>query len=116
EVKRICHHATVMRHGKVIAECDPAQETAASLARMMVGSAVHDLDRGPRPEAGAVRLELRGLSASADGPFSVAIDNVDLKVRGGEVVAIAGIAGNGQGELFDLVSGERLSAPDAVQI
>src|SRR5690606_24908118 len=102
--------------GKVIAECDPAQETAASLARMMVGSAVHDLDRGPRPEAGAVRLELRGLSASADGPFSVAIDNVDLKVRGGEVVAIAGIAGNGQGELFDLVSGERLSAPDAVQI
>ncbi|SOC03649.1 ABC transporter ATP-binding protein [Stappia indica] len=116
EVKRICHHATVMRHGKVISECDPAQETAASLARMMVGSAVHDLDRGPRPEAGAVRLELRGLSAPADGPFSVAIDNVDLKVRGGEVVAIAGIAGNGQGELFDLVSGERLSAPDAVQI
>ena len=116
EVKRICHHATVMRHGKVISECDPAQETAASLARMMVGAAVHDLDRGPRPEAGAVRLELRALSAPADGPFSVAIDTVDLQVRGGEVVAIAGIAGNGQGELFDLLSGERLSSPDAVQI
>ncbi|WP_186399039.1 ABC transporter ATP-binding protein [Stappia sp. P2PMeth1] len=116
EVKRICHHATVMRHGKVISECDPARETAASLARMMVGSAVHDLKRGPRPDAGAVRLELRGLSAPADGPFSVAIDTVDLQVRGGEVVAIAGIAGNGQGELFDLVSGERLSSSGSVQI
>ena len=40
EVKRICDRATVLRHGKVVGHCDPRQETAASLARMMVGSDV----------------------------------------------------------------------------
>ncbi|MFG0242526.1 MAG: ABC transporter ATP-binding protein [Phycisphaerales bacterium JB054] len=107
EVKRICHHATIMRHGKVVMECDPARETAGSLARLMVGSAVHDLKRSARIAEGGPRLELRGLSASPDGPFSVTLQDINLSVKRGEVVAIAGIAGNGQGELFDLLSGER---------
>ncbi|MBB99217.1 MAG: ABC transporter [Rhodobacteraceae bacterium] len=117
EVQRICHHATIMRHGKVVMECDPTKETAGSLARLMVGSAVHDLKRGVVPREGDVRLALKDLSAEAEGPFSVAIENIDLDVRAGEVVAIAGIAGNGQSELFELVSGERLSSSaDAVTI
>lgn len=107
EVQRICHHATVMRHGKVVAECDPDEETAGSLARLMVGTALHDLKRGVPPREGPARLQLCGLSAEAEGPFSVPLEGIDLTVHGGEVVAIAGIAGNGQGELFDLVSGER---------
>ncbi|WP_084649824.1 ABC transporter ATP-binding protein [Stappia stellulata] len=112
EVQRICHHATIMRHGKVVMECDPTQETAGSLARLMVGSAVHDLKRGVAPREGNVHLALKGLSADAEGPFSVAIDTIGLDVHAGEVVAIAGIAGNGQSELFELLSGERLATID----
>ena len=110
EVQRICHHATIMRHGEVVSECDPARETASSLARMMVGSAVQDLQRSKARVSDSARLSVRGLSAPPDTPFGVPLENIDLAVFGGEVVAIAGIAGNGQGELFDLLSGERTSA------
>jgi len=117
EVKRLCHHATIMRHGKVVLECDPSRETAGSLARLMVGSAVHDLKRGVAREEGRALLRLNRLSAPADGPFSTALEDISLDVRAGEVVAIAGIAGNGQGELFDLISGERGAAgADAIVI
>ena len=69
------------------------------------------------PKDGAVRFSLKGASLEADGPFSVELKNINLDVRGGEVIAIAGVAGNGQSELFDAISGERpLSRGDAVSI
>ncbi len=108
EVQRICHHATILRHGRKVAECDPSLETAGSLARMMVGAEVaHVSARDTAPATGPVRLRLTGLSASALTPFATALSGIDLEVHGGEVVAIAGVAGNGQGELFDVISGER---------
>jgi simple sugar transport system ATP-binding protein len=59
---------------------------------------------------GGVRLRLDRLSLPADGPFAVELKNVSLEVKAGEVVAIAGVAGNGQSEFFDAVSGERTLA------
>lgn len=47
EVKRLCDRATVLRHGKVVAHCDPRKETAASLARMMVGNDINVVARSP---------------------------------------------------------------------
>ena len=117
EVKRLCHSATILRHGKVVASCDPAKETAASLARLMVGGDVHTVRAAKAPKDGAVRFSLKDASLEADGPFSVELKNINLDVRGGEVIAIAGVAGNGQSELFDAISGERLlSRGDAVSI
>lgn len=107
EVQRICHHATIMRHGKVVMECDPALETPASLARRMVGAEIKDVVKTSVHAGGAARLVVSKLSAPADGPFSVPLKDVDLEVKAGEIVAVAGVAGNGQGELFDLISGER---------
>jgi len=107
EVKQLCHNATILRHGKVVANVDPMKETAASLARLMVGGDIHVVRAAAQGGAGAVRLALDGLNLPADGPFSVELRNVSLTVRAGEVVAIAGVAGNGQSELFDAVSGER---------
>ncbi|HFC04553.1 MAG TPA: ATP-binding cassette domain-containing protein, partial [Rhizobiales bacterium] len=49
------------------------------------------------------------LTVSADGPFGVALKNINLDVHAGEIVSIAGVAGNGQGEFFDAVSGEVLA-------
>ena len=107
EVKRLCDRATVLRHGKVVAHCDPRQETAASLARMMVGNEVTNAAR-PAPYTGepADLLVIRGLSRKPAGPFSIPLDDISLTVRAGEVVGIAGVAGNGQGEFFEAISGE----------
>ena len=109
EVKRLCHHATILRHGKVTANVDPAEETAASLARLMMGADVHEVSTDVQESDGAVMLSASDLTLPAEGPFGVRLRNVSLQVRAGEVVAIAGVAGNGQTELFDALSGERLA-------
>lgn len=114
EVRALCDTATILRHGKVVGRVDPRQETSASLARLMVGQDVHEIRPANSHATGAVRLELKGLSIPADGPFGVALKGIDLEVRAGEVVCIAGVAGNGQSELFDALSGERRAADDAM--
>ncbi len=107
EVKRLCHSATILRHGKVVAHVDPAKETAASLAKLMVGGDIHVVHTPREISEGKTRLKLDRLNLRADGPFAVELKNISLDVKAGEVVAIAGVAGNGQGELFDAISGER---------
>ncbi|UVC11140.1 ABC transporter ATP-binding protein [Rhizobium sp. TH2] len=117
EVQRICDKATVLRHGKVTGACDPRQETPASLARMMVGSNVAAVEKTVSDASGPIGLETRSLSAAGRSPFAVALKNVSLDVHAGEVLAIAGVAGNGQGELFDVLSGEyTVPDNDAVKI
>ena len=116
EVQRICHHATIMRRGKVVSETDPDKETAATLARMMVGTEVLEVERPPSA-LGAVGLVINGLELPTPDPFGVSLKNISLEVRRGEVVAIAGIAGNGQSELFGALSGElTVERTDAVII
>jgi len=117
EVRSICHHATILRHGKVVAECDPQQETAARLASLMVGAEVRQLT-APEPvsETAPVRLSVNGLSQPKPHPFAVALANISLEVRGGEIVSIAGVAGNGQDEFFDVLSGEVRAAQGSIAI
>ena len=117
EVKQLCHHATILRHGKVVANVDPQTETAASLARLMVGADVHTVNAEAHAPDGPPMLATAALWLPADGPFGVALRNVSLEVRAGEVVAIAGVAGNGQSELFEALSGERSApSPEAIVI
>jgi simple sugar transport system ATP-binding protein len=107
----------VLRQGRVVGECDPRRESTASLARMMVGA---DLPPPARPAAtrpGADALVVDGLTLSSDDPFGTRLDDVRLTVGGGEIVGIAGVAGNGQRELLAALSGERLApGPGAVLI
>ena len=106
EVKRICNDATILRHGKLIAKVDPKQETASSLANLMVGSEVGAVQVEKQNGGGMPMLELRELSMPTDDPFGVTLKEIDLSIESGEIVAIAGVAGNGQSELFDAISGE----------
>jgi simple sugar transport system ATP-binding protein len=108
EIRALCDRATILRGGKVVASCDPRQETARSLAEMMIGSTLAP----PRREgngAGAVRLKVSGLSMASDAPFGVDLKEVSLQVRAGEILGIAGVAGNGQTELMQALIGERLA-------
>src|SRR3954449_5913821 len=109
EVKRLCDTATILRGGRKIATCNPQAETAASLARMMVGSEIKEV----RPPAGrrttVPRLVVNDLTLAPIELHGVRLQNVSLELKGGEILGIAGVAGNGQDELFAALSGERLS-------
>ncbi|MGO4872536.1 MAG: ABC transporter ATP-binding protein [Roseiarcus sp.] len=109
EVKRLCDRATILRLGKVVATCDPKAETARSLAALMVGAQIKELrSEGGRPP-GKPRLVVADLNAPSPSPHGVSLHDLSLEVHGGEVVGVAGVAGNGQSELFAYLSGELIA-------
>jgi simple sugar transport system ATP-binding protein len=113
EIRALCDRATILRGGKVVATCTPRAETARSLAEMMIGATLaQPVAKAHAP--GEPVLELRDLSLPAPGPFGTALSGISFTLRRGEVLGIAGIAGNGQEELLAAISGERRSRPDAV--
>ena len=116
EVRELCSACTVLRGGEVTGVCDPREESNASLSRMMIGAeppALQHQDRTP----GAVLFEARHLSLNKEDQFGVNLVDINLQVRAGEVVGIAGVSGNGQRELLYALSGEDTRpAPDAVHL
>jgi simple sugar transport system ATP-binding protein len=106
EIRAVCDRATVLRGGRVVGACEPARETARGLAELMIGGELATPQRPPAPPEGAVRLEVRGLSAAAPDPFAPSLKDVSFTVRGGEILGIAGVAGNGQAQLLAALSGE----------
>ncbi|MFK7942648.1 MAG: ABC transporter ATP-binding protein [Paracoccaceae bacterium] len=116
EVRALCDTATVLRRAQVVSNCDPKTESARSLAEMMVGTHLGQTQRENLPERGPARLEIDRLSLPAPTPQARALRDVSLTVRGGEIVGIAGVAGEGQDELMAALIGERRSGPDTVRI
>jgi simple sugar transport system ATP-binding protein len=109
EVKRLCDTATILRGGKKVATCNPKAETAASLARMMVGTEIKQVKAAATRQITVPRLVVNDLCLEPDDPHGVRLQNISLELRGGEILGIAGVAGNGQDELFSALSGERRS-------
>ena len=105
EIKALCDTATVLRGGRVTGTAIPSQETPESLARMMIGSELPECHLQPRAP-GETRLALDRLSLATLDPFGVTLREIGLSVRGGEIVGIAGVSGNGQKELLTALSGE----------
>ncbi|HEY4097825.1 MAG TPA: ABC transporter ATP-binding protein [Baekduia sp.] len=106
EVLEIADRVTVLRRGKTIGTIDTAGADDASLARMMVGrDVVLRVEKEPG-KPGEPLLVLDDVHAVDDRGLP-AVDGVSLEVRAGEIVAVAGIDGNGQSELIDLISGLR---------
>jgi simple sugar transport system ATP-binding protein len=105
EIRALCSACTVLRGGQVTGVCDPQQESNASLSRLMIGAEPPALQHVAR-EPGAEVLSVKGLSLSRQDPFGVDLDGIDLQVRAGEVVGLAGVSGNGQKELLWALSGE----------
>ena len=108
EVTELCDSATILRAGKVTGHCNPKDETSESIARMMVGDDIAISNECRRAVGGEVFVEIENLSTQAHSQFDVALKNINLQVKKGEIVGIAGIAGNGQDELFKALSGEEI--------
>ena len=119
EIRDLCDTATILRQGKVTARLDPRQASANDLATLMIGRPMPPPVRPTPHGLGDERLQITTLNYPNDDPFGVSLSDVNLSVRGGEIVGIAGISGNGQQELAALVSGEiALSTPsrDAIRL
>ena len=105
EIQALCQGCTVMRSGRVVAECDPTQASAESLSRLMMGSEPATLPLPSRPP-GEPMLQVEHLFLPGEAPFGVTLHGIQLTVRRGEIVGIAGVSGNGQRELMAALSGE----------
>ncbi|EFQ81887.1 ABC transporter, ATP-binding protein [Aeromicrobium marinum DSM 15272] len=110
EVLQIADRITVMRRGTTVGTADPATATKRELAELMVGSELPSPDTSESTVTDQVVLELAGVTVRGDGGRAV-LSDVSLAVHRGEVVGIAGVEGNGQSELVEVVMGlQRCSA------
>lgn len=115
EIRALCDEATILRLGKKVATCTPRDTTAREMAELMVGAELHVPSREQK-EPGAVRLALKDLAVKSPSEFGTSLKGITLEVRAGEVLGLAGVAGNGQDELLGALSGEIRSANDMVSL
>src|SRR5690606_2598959 len=103
EVREVADRITVIRRGAVVGEASPPS-TDAELASLMVGRAVELTVPKDAPRLGDALLEVENLTV-ADAQGTVVVDDVSFTVRGGEVLVVAGVQGNGQTELVESLMG-----------
>ncbi len=115
EIRGLCSAATILRHGKVVGRCDPRDETSRGLAEMMIGETLA-APQALESEPGDVRLTVRGLSLPAQRQFGVSLQDISFDLRAGEILGVAGVAGNGQDEFSAALSGETPVLREAIRI
>ena len=107
EVMAVADRITVLRGGRSVATVSVSEATPRSLAALMVGREIAGAERVTRKhEPGDVVLDVESISAAGDRG-GLALKGVSVGVRAGEIVAVAGVAGNGQRELAEAISGIR---------
>jgi len=116
EVTKFADEVTILRRGRVVGQGRVAEMTTDQMARLMVGDTPprNDFER-PVVSLGATVLEVHGLHAD-DDLGAPAIQNLRFAVRGGEIVGIAGVSGNGQEELVEVLAGQRLGRAGEVHV
>ncbi|WP_213814436.1 ABC transporter ATP-binding protein [Glaciihabitans sp. dw_435] len=120
EIRAIADRVTVLRHGKSISTFSLDQTDDATLTSAMIGRdtapAVYNATATVRPRLEAVpRLELHGLSVT-DRRGHTTLDSISFSVQPGEIFGIAGVDGNGQSELADVLSGVRRASAGSLEL
>ena len=118
DVRALCDRATLLRNGHVIDVVDPRKESTRSLGEKMIGQRFSKTKRRSKViESGKARLSIRvGDMVPADDRV-IALKNVYMTLLPGAILGIAGVAGNGQETLFDILSGEILvDNPDSIRL
>ena len=104
EIKRICDRATIMRSGRSMGTYEVKDISTEEMSRLMVGrEVILTFDKKPATPA-AVVMKVRNLSVR-NGQGVLKVDDLSFDLRGGEILGIAGVEGNGQSELIDLLTG-----------
>jgi ABC-type uncharacterized transport system ATPase subunit len=115
EVLSISDRITVLRDGRVVGSLPAQSATRETLVRLMVGREISLHVERPTVEIGEVRLTIRGVCALSNRKMP-ALRNLSLEVRAGEIVGLAGVSGNGQRELAEVIAGLRRCTDGSVLI
>jgi simple sugar transport system ATP-binding protein len=113
EVREICSEATILRGGKLVQSCIPQEHTQKELAEMMIGKKLTELARS-NINVGTDIFSIKNLSRKSDDMYGVHLNDISLTMKQGSIVGIAGVAGNGQDELMELLIGEKSSADNVL--
>lgn len=115
EVLDVSDRIMVIRRGKIVGETRPVEADQNKLAAMMVGRAVQlDIEKAPA-KLGDEILTVKDLTV-ADQQKQITVDNVSLTIRGGEILGIAGVQGNGQTELVEAITGLRKAISGQIEL
>lgn len=106
EVMSVADRISVMRKGRMIASLDRKDTNAKELAKLMVGRELNDAGEVPAGQAGAAVLAVQEMTVLADHGYR-ALDGISFEVKEGEIIGVAGVAGNGQKELAEAIAGLR---------
>jgi simple sugar transport system ATP-binding protein len=104
EVMAVCDRITVLRGGRVAGTVSKAETSKVKLARMMVGRETFGVERSEDGAKGEILLQIEGISGE-DKKGLRALKNISLDIHAGEILGIAGVSGNGQSELTDVLTG-----------
>ena len=106
EIRALTSRATVLRLGRNVGTVDTKQNSNRQLAELMVGRKVSDVTRQSAPPNANAVCVIKNLQRPKPTAFSVALKDISLSANAGEILAIAGVAGNGQDEIMAVLSGE----------
>ena len=109
EIVALCETATILRGGKVVVTCDPRTKTSRAMAELMIGANLKEISKAEGRIFGAAKFEVHKLNMPKRGDFGMALTDIHFAVQAGEIFGIAGVAGNGQNELLEVLGGEFLS-------
>src|SRR5277367_5021500 len=115
EVMAFADEVTILRRGKLAGKGLVKELTPDAMARTMIGAEELTIQPPRSGEAGGVRLELSKICA-LDDAGAVAVKDASLSVRGGEIVGIAGVSGNGQRQLVEVLAGQREAESGEVRV
>ncbi len=115
EVLALSDRITVLRHGRVMGEVEAQDATREMLASMMVGRPVRLAPDKPAMEPGRARLTISNLNVMGDRGLPALVD-LNLSVREGEILGIAGVSGNGQRELAETIAGLRKPESGTIKV
>jgi simple sugar transport system ATP-binding protein len=115
EVMAFADEVTILRRGKLAGGGRVADLKPDDMARVMIGAEQLTIQPPRTGEAGTARLELKDLRAR-DDTGAVAVHDVSLEVRAGEIVGIAGVSGNGQRQLVEVLAGQREAESGEIRV
>ena len=115
EVMQLCDEVAVMRRGKLVSVSEIKNENIESLANKMVGQNLKTIKKKKAKTSSDQLIKITNLNFTSEDPFETNLTDINFSVNRGECLGIAGISGNGQSELFQVLSGEIMSEKNSIE-